>query len=159
VEQGTTGQRHRRTKRSFGSVRKLESGKWQARYPGPDGSMIPGPDTYATRALAERFLALVEADMTRGEWIDPAKGRVTFADWADQWQATIVHLKPKTRYGYESILRVHLIPHFGDWEVARIDRPAIQSLLAGLQAAVTGCGCRGAGAKRCTSSITIRWLP
>ncbi len=33
--------------RRFGNVRKRESGRYQIRYPGPDGRMRTGLDTYA----------------------------------------------------------------------------------------------------------------
>ena len=32
--------------RRFGSVRRLPSGRYQIRYPGPDGRMRTGPETY-----------------------------------------------------------------------------------------------------------------
>ena len=32
--------------RRFGNVRKRESGRYQIRYPGPDGRMRTGPETY-----------------------------------------------------------------------------------------------------------------
>ena len=32
--------------RRFGNVRKLPSGRYQIRYPGPDGRMRTGPETY-----------------------------------------------------------------------------------------------------------------
>ena len=32
--------------RRFGNVRKLPSGRYQIRYPGPDGQMRTGPETY-----------------------------------------------------------------------------------------------------------------
>jgi integrase len=41
-----------------------------------------------------------------------------------------VHLKAKTRVGYESILRAHLLPAFGDSPVAKIDQPTIKAFLA-----------------------------
>src|SRR5207248_2720218 len=36
-----------------------------------------------------------------------------FGEWARQWLDTSVHLKPKTRAGYESMLRARLLPTFG----------------------------------------------
>jgi len=40
-------ERHRR----FGNVRKRESGRYQIRYPGPDGRMRTGPETYARKTM------------------------------------------------------------------------------------------------------------
>lgn len=52
--------------------------------------------------------------------MDPRLGQVTFAQWAVTWLANTVHQKPKTRQGHESLLRAHLIPQFGLWQVGKI---------------------------------------
>jgi hypothetical protein len=62
--------------RRFGSIRKLPSGRYQIRYPGPDACVRTGPDTYARVSDAERALTLVEAEMLSGEWTDPVRGKV-----------------------------------------------------------------------------------
>ncbi|MGW0103211.1 site-specific integrase, partial [Nocardia sp. NPDC003354] len=36
-------------RREFGTVRKLPSGRWQARYLGPDGQRHKAPETFATK--------------------------------------------------------------------------------------------------------------
>ena len=69
-------------RRSFGSVRRLPSGRWQARYRDVAGKSHTAPETFATRPEATRFLAQVETDLARGEWTDPRAGRVLFAEWA-----------------------------------------------------------------------------
>lgn len=50
------------SRRQFGRVRKLPSGKWQARYPVGDGHLHAAPQTFATKGDAARYLATVEAD-------------------------------------------------------------------------------------------------
>lgn len=74
-------------KRQFGTVRKLPSGRWQARYRDGSGQMFSAPSTFPTKTDATRFLAVVEADIARGLYIDPRAGRVTFAEWSDRWLA------------------------------------------------------------------------
>ena len=39
--------------RRFGNVRKLPSGRFQIRYPGPDGRIRTGPETYERKGDAE----------------------------------------------------------------------------------------------------------
>jgi hypothetical protein len=56
-------------KRRFGRVRRLPSGRWQARYKGPDGVDRPADRTFASKTDAERWLALTEAEIIRGDWI------------------------------------------------------------------------------------------
>lgn len=45
-------------RRRFGSIRKLPSGSYQARYPGPDGVVRPADETFETKANAEDWLGL-----------------------------------------------------------------------------------------------------
>src|ERR1019366_5878696 len=58
---------------------------WQARYRDSTGQIIAAPSTFPTKTDATRFLAVVEADMARGLYIDPRAGRVTLADWSESW--------------------------------------------------------------------------
>lgn len=57
---------------------------------------------------AKRFAATTEADQARGVYVDLRLGDVTLAEFANRWLSTTVHLKPKTREGYESLLRNHI---------------------------------------------------
>lgn len=41
-------------RRTFGRVRKLPSGRYQARYLGPDGLLRPAPRTFERRREAEQ---------------------------------------------------------------------------------------------------------
>jgi integrase len=84
---------------------------WQVRYRDPDRVMRAR--TFDKKVEAERFAASVETDKARGEYVDPRAGRVTVTQWAEDWIATTSHLKPKTREGYESLLRRHILPRFG----------------------------------------------
>ncbi|AXG79251.1 tyrosine-type recombinase/integrase [Streptomyces paludis] len=102
----------RAPRRSFGAVRKLPSGRYQARYPGSDGVLRPAPDTYETKRDAEVFLAQVQADQTRGNWIDPTVGEVTFGKYATRW-IDERGVAPTTDELYRRLLRLHLEPTFG----------------------------------------------
>ncbi|MGH9137381.1 MAG: site-specific integrase, partial [Acidimicrobiales bacterium] len=73
-------------RRHFGSVRKLPSGRFQARYHDATGRRHTAPSTFASKGAAQRWLASVETDLTRGDWCDPALGRITVAEWAADWQ-------------------------------------------------------------------------
>ncbi|MEV4902986.1 site-specific integrase, partial [Citricoccus sp. NPDC055426] len=53
-------------RRSFGQVAQLPSGRFRARYTGPDGKRRTGPATFATRAEADAYLVQVHAEMLRG---------------------------------------------------------------------------------------------
>ena len=98
------------TRRRFGSVRKLPSGRWQASYVGVDGTRRSAPDTFRTKTDADRWLASVETDQVRGQWVDDAAGRVPFGDYAQHWLSTHPRLGPRWRETCERNLRLHLGP-------------------------------------------------
>jgi hypothetical protein len=83
-------------KRRFGRVRRLPSGRWQARYKGPDDIDRPADRTFASKTDAERWLALTEAEIIRGDWIDPDAGRVPFSHCARSWVSERPNLRPRT---------------------------------------------------------------
>src|SRR5215471_3089340 len=80
--------------RRFGNVRKLRSGRYQIRYPGPDGRIRSGPETYARSSDAQRALTLIEAAMMAGEWADPDRGKVRLGHYAARWIAQRPGLPP-----------------------------------------------------------------
>ena len=104
--------------------------RWDVRYRGTDRRQVKR--SFKRRTDAQRFANLVEADVLRGDWIDPRRARETFGHWAVLWQATTAHLKPKTREGYSSILNRHLIPEFGSVPLSAIDHPRVLAYLAEL---------------------------
>ncbi len=97
--------------------RKNRSSPWRARYRAPDGSEVSR--SFTRKLDAERWLQDELAKLNRGLWIDPSAGRVTFAEWADTWIAGL-DIKPKSRAGYESLLRSRVLPAFGLVELRRI---------------------------------------
>jgi Phage integrase, N-terminal SAM-like domain len=107
-------------KRWFGRVRKLPSGRWQARYKAPDGIDRPAPQTFATKRDAEVWLMKTEADILDDEWIDPDLGRITFGDYAPSWINERPGLRPKSIQLYEYLLRRYLEPSFGTKPIAVI---------------------------------------
>jgi len=54
-----------------------------------------------------------EAKLDRGEWTDPAQGRVTVGEYAQDWLRGKVKLKVSTRAAYDSLLREHVAPTWG----------------------------------------------
>lgn len=106
-------------KRRFGRVRRLPSGRWQARYPGPDQIDRPAPETFATKKEADKWLVLKEAEIRRGDWIDPESGQIAFGEYAARWLDDHV-LKPRTEELYRSLYKNHLAATFGNVDIASI---------------------------------------
>ena len=86
--------------------------RYRARYVGPDGTEKSRAFPDKQKRLAEQWLAHIEADMSRGQYIDPAAGRITFGQYGEQWlkaQTTEV----TTRTSVEVQLRRHAFPYLG----------------------------------------------
>jgi integrase len=112
-------------RRRFGRVRQLPSGRWQARYPGPDGKDHTAPYTFDGKRSADQWLTLKEAEIKRGDWLDPAAGSVLFSKFSAAWVADR-DLSPKTAQLYELLLRLHLNPTFGAMPVVGIKEDSVR---------------------------------
>ncbi len=55
----------RRARRTTGSIRRLPSGRYQARVRLEDGGLLPAPETFTTKTAADRWLASVIADQAQ----------------------------------------------------------------------------------------------
>lgn len=120
-------------------IRKARSGYgWEARYRDPHGE--ERSRTFRTKRDAQQFVARAESDLQRGEWLDPRVGRIRFEEWAREWLATSVHLKPRTRYGYERLLEGEVLPVFGKQRIASIERVDIRRFVAELTTAGKAAG-------------------
>lgn len=102
--------------------------RWRARYRGPDGR--ERSKTFERRIDAERWLTSEESSKLTGTWIDPALGRMTFAEWVERWEATTVDLRPTTRALNLGIVRKYLVPRFGSWPLARIGTADVRAMVA-----------------------------
>ncbi|MFJ5213336.1 tyrosine-type recombinase/integrase [Streptomyces sp. NPDC088354] len=113
-------------RRTFGAVRKLPSGRYQARYPGPDGVMRPAPDTFETTRDADGWLAEKQTEIRRGDWQDPDTGAVNFEEYALRWVKER-RLSPTTDELYRRLLRLHILPSLGDLDLDEITAPRVRS--------------------------------
>ena len=110
----------------WGSVRKLPSGRFQARYC-VDLAWHNAPTTFRTKREADAYLASVRADVDRGSWIDPDAGKVTFEEYSSRWLAERPQLRPRTRELYEGQLRLHILPVLGETELGQITPSRIRT--------------------------------
>ena len=113
-------------RRDFGSVRKLSSGRWQARY--VDASGRRHARSFGTKADANRFLAGTRADLDRGDWFNPTAGEIPLAMYASSWlggrRVRGRPLAPRTLERYDGVLRTHIFPTLGAVELRHMT-PAI----------------------------------
>ncbi|MCB5180269.1 tyrosine-type recombinase/integrase [Streptomyces antimicrobicus] len=117
---------NRGKRRRFGAIRKLPSGRYQARYPGPDGIMRPAPETFETSGDADDWLAEKQTEINKGDWRDPDAGAVNFSEYALEW-VDERGLEETTDELYRRLLRLHILPTFEDMDLDEITPPRVRT--------------------------------
>ncbi len=82
---------------------------------------------------AQRWLDEMTAAMVTGQYVDPAAGRLTVREYAEQWRAAQVH-RPTTAAHVETMLRRHVYPTLGHKRLGSVLPSDIQSLVKRLSA-------------------------
>jgi integrase len=118
--------------RRFGNVRRLPSGRYQIRFPGPDGRIRTGPETYERKGDADRALVLIDAQLRAGEWFDPDRGKVKLSDYATVWIIERPGLRPRSADNYRWLLKKHVDPYLGGVPVGKLSTPMIREWRATL---------------------------
>ncbi|GLW10337.1 hypothetical protein Misp01_54650 [Microtetraspora sp. NBRC 13810] len=118
--------------RRFGNIRKLPSGRFQIRYPGPDGRMRTGSETYERKGDAERALSLVEAQIIKGEWTDPDRGKIKLQEYAETWVSQRPGLRPRTVDLYRWLLKKHVTPYLGGMQLGKLSTAMVRQWRADL---------------------------
>lgn len=108
----------------FGNVRKLPSGRFQARYTSLTGTTVNAPVTFDTKGDAHTWLDTVHADLVRGAWLPP-DSNVTLRAYADTW---LDHrtIKPRTRDHYRKLLDGHILPTLGATPMRRLSPSVVR---------------------------------
>jgi integrase len=117
---------HRRVTKSRGTT-------WVVRFRDP----IPRERTFDRKADAERFERFVRHQLDTDQYLDPESARVTVRDWAERWWPTVERSEraPSTISGYESALRLQVLPHLGDRRLRTLRRIDMEEWLSHLRAA------------------------
>ena len=133
-----------RSRRTWGSVRKLPSQRFQAIYTGPDLARYRAPDTFASRLDAEAWLMRVRDAIASGTWTAaqapedlepsaPALETLSFGEYAAAWLAGR-DLKPRTRQHYQQLLNSRLLPAFAERRLDAVTPAQVRLWHAGLDA-------------------------
>jgi integrase len=118
-------------RRSFGTARRLPSGRWQARYHlGGERFQLEG--TFETRTEAERALAKVQTDLELGAHINPRQTKEMFGGFGREYMATKTDWQPRTRQNREDLWRLHVEPVFGKLTFKEITTTRVRNWHAGL---------------------------
>ena len=115
------------------AIDRRDSGRYRARYQGPNGKWRSR--TFDRKADARRWLSHELAKVDRGEWVDPRAGRVTFDAVAERWMAGRTSLRESTRARDRSLLDSLLLPRFAGTPLVAIQPSDLDAFVADLVAA------------------------
>jgi integrase len=119
------------------SIKKRPDGKYRARY--RDEADREHARHFDRKVDAQKWLDEVTASLIRGDYVDPRAGKETFRKHAETWLA-VQPLRPSTRYAYESHLRRHVYPVFGDRQLSTIMPSEVQAWVSRLPLAPSTAG-------------------
>ncbi|MFM1724045.1 tyrosine-type recombinase/integrase [Rhodococcus sp. PAM 2766] len=134
-----------RPKRGFGAPRKLTSGRWQARYTGPDGLPHKAATTFGAYDDAVAWLAAERRRIDLDTWTPPEarelvasapdpESALTLAVYAERWYAeTEGRHKPRTRALNKGYLDNVILPELGEVAVTALTVQQVRAWFAGLE--------------------------
>jgi integrase len=110
-----------RSRRGWGAIRKLPSGRYQARFPDPDhAGLVPALQTFASKTAADRWLSKKRTELDAGSAVDDRAGNRPLSEWWEPYRRTWGGLKESTRASYDAAWRLRIEPVFGSTRVRRI---------------------------------------
>ncbi len=133
-----------RTRRGFGAIRKLPSGRFQANYTGPDLRIHKAPcGTFHTHDAAVAWIDSERKLIDLGAWTPPAE-RAAVAEAATahrpptfgKYAAQVIDerdLAPRTKDSYRYLLREHLEPTFGAMPLDQITPALVRAWWSGVR--------------------------
>jgi integrase len=99
---------------------------YRVRWRGPDGK--ERNKTFKRKVEADRFCAVVSADLVRGQYVDPDAGKVPFETYARKWLDAQT-FEETTRVAVELRLRLHAFSTLGVRNLSDIQPSTIQGWL------------------------------
>jgi integrase len=81
---------------------------------------------FPTLARARAHQATVEADMLRGSYVDPMRGKQTLGEYALEWMS-VQTFGPTTRERREQAIRIHIVPKLGHHSLSTLRPSTIQA--------------------------------
>ncbi len=109
--------------------------RYRARYVGPDGTEKSKSFPDKQKRRADQWLVEIEADMARGQYIDPRASRTTFQQFAERWLAAQT-TDLTTRSYVEMRLRLHVFPYLGSRPLGSFQPSHIRDWMSRLETAV-----------------------
>jgi integrase len=134
-------------------------GKWQATIRHPSGKRYSKSDPL--KRIVSEWADDTEAAMRRGDFIDPAAGKMTLGEWWVKWSATR-RIETATADKDGGWWRNHIRPTFGTWPLASIHSWDVETWVTDMRARevgpVTVAGALRLLSQMLTAAVTHRLL-
>ena len=127
----------RKRKSGEGTIRQRADGRWEGRYViGYDDKGYPKTKNVLAKTKRECAVKLQKLkEELGGIKSDKVKPDMRFGDWLEYWYET--HSKPKirptTQLGYESRIRLHIVPEIGNIPLNKLTQNDLQQFYARLK--------------------------
>ena len=112
---------------------------------------VVAQQSFERRTDAKRWEADQLAKLASGSWIDPARGRVTFAALAEEWQASRQHLAVRSQETTRFLLDSYVLPVIGRLPIGAISATDVERVLT----AMTSRGLATATRRRALSVVRL----
>lgn len=103
------------------------SGRYRVKYRDPLGRQRSR--TFTRKADADRFAVEMEADLARGQWLDPAGAQMSVDEWAETFLSLCRRLEHTSKATYERDLRRYVLPRFGGYRIGYLPAEDIENWL------------------------------
>lgn len=100
--------------------------RWMVRYRTPDGKQTMERG-FKTKRDATQWMNSMEESKNKGAFVSSSAGRATFADIAERWLDSRIDLKPSTLANYRHCLDKHVLPQWGNRQIASISKPQVEA--------------------------------
>lgn len=152
----------KRSRRGFGAIAKLPSGRYRARYTGPDLAWHNAPHTYGSKMDAEGWLASERRLIDLGTWTPPAtRGQIKSLASRTITEAVEDYIEarditPGSAATYRSISHTRITPYLGTTTVGELTRHDVAKLVQRMRQEHPETRSRNAQAYRLLSSAMKR---
>lgn len=103
--------------------------RWNVRYRDTNGR--DRMKTFRKVSEAKKFKAQIEADLSRGQFVDPTAGKTLLRDWINQFLRNH-DADPATIYAMEKRFDLHVLPQLGHYELRALRASTIRSWMGSL---------------------------
>lgn len=113
--------------------RRVRNGKvrWVARYSDPDGTRRA--KTLDRKIDAQNYLSQIVTSKLHGNYVDPARGKITAGPMADKWLETQGHLKQSTYARYAGIVEKWIKPRWGTTPLVKITHEDVAAWISSIR--------------------------